>query len=176
MPGLHTRWAFHGSSAVAALLHALSPMKEQALSVLSKNWLILVQLRNPLSPIQSLAARMNCHFVSHCQKYNQQQTCDIQDSQNRGFQPLMSGTRGNALWGSGTYFARDAKLPGWKSLHKMWRFAKFKGGHGCFLLGMSMTVAFVALAWMEVDKSCCSARMRWGWVSFLSICQYSLAL
>lgn len=27
----------------------------------------------------------------------------------------MSGTRGNALWGSGTYFARDAKLPGWKS-------------------------------------------------------------
>lgn len=116
MPGLHTRWAFHGSSAVAALLHALSPMKEQALSVLSKNWLILVQLRNPLSPIQSLAAWMNCHFVSHCQKFNQQQTCDIQDSQNRGFQPLMSGTRGNALWGSGTYFARDAKLPGWKSV------------------------------------------------------------
>ena len=26
-----------------------------------------------------------------------------------GFQPLMSGTRGNALWGPGTYFARDAK-------------------------------------------------------------------
>lgn len=26
-----------------------------------------------------------------------------------GFQPLSSGTRGSALWGSGTYFARDAK-------------------------------------------------------------------
>ena len=26
-----------------------------------------------------------------------------------GFQPLMSGTRGNALWGPGTSFARDAK-------------------------------------------------------------------
>merc|ERR1711976_600494 len=26
-----------------------------------------------------------------------------------GFQPLASGTKGAALWGSGTYFARDAK-------------------------------------------------------------------
>merc|ERR1711879_464917 len=26
-----------------------------------------------------------------------------------GFQPLASGTRGASLWGSGTYFARDAK-------------------------------------------------------------------
>jgi len=26
-----------------------------------------------------------------------------------GFQPLASGTKGSALWGSGTYFARDAK-------------------------------------------------------------------
>jgi len=26
-----------------------------------------------------------------------------------GFQPLATGTRGSALWGSGTYFARDAK-------------------------------------------------------------------
>ncbi len=30
-----------------------------------------------------------------------------------------------------------------------------KCGDHVFLLGMSMTVAFVALAWMEVDKSCC---------------------
>lgn len=51
VPGLHTRWAFHGSSAVESIVS------------------------NPIS----------------------------------GFQPLMSGTRGNALWGSGTYFARDAK-------------------------------------------------------------------
>ncbi|CAE7223954.1 ANK1 [Symbiodinium sp. CCMP2592] len=51
VPGLHTRWVFHGSSAVDSIVS------------------------NPIS----------------------------------GFQPLMSGTRGNALWGSGTYFARDAK-------------------------------------------------------------------
>lgn len=51
VPGLHTRWAFHGSSA-----------RESIVS-------------DPIA----------------------------------GFQPLMSGTRGNALWGSGTYFARDAK-------------------------------------------------------------------
>jgi len=50
-PGLHTRWAFHGSSAVDSIVS------------------------NPIS----------------------------------GFQPLMSGTRSNALWGPGTYFARDAK-------------------------------------------------------------------
>lgn len=51
VPGLHTRWVFHGSSAVESIVS------------------------NPIS----------------------------------GFQPLMSGTRGNALWGPGTYFARDAK-------------------------------------------------------------------
>jgi len=51
IPGVHTRWVFHGSSAVESIVS------------------------NPIS----------------------------------GFQPLMSGTRGNALWGSGTYFARDAK-------------------------------------------------------------------
>lgn len=49
--GLHTRWVFHGSSAVDSIV------------------------TNPIS----------------------------------GFQPLMSGTRSNALWGPGTYFARDAK-------------------------------------------------------------------
>lgn len=50
-PGLHTRWAFHGSSAVEDIVS------------------------NPIS----------------------------------GFQPLMSGSRASALWGPGTYFARDAK-------------------------------------------------------------------
>jgi len=50
-PGLHTKWAFHGSSAVDDIVN------------------------NPIS----------------------------------GFQPLMSGHRAAALWGPGTYFARDAK-------------------------------------------------------------------
>jgi len=50
-PGLHTRWAFHGSSAVEEIVF------------------------NPIA----------------------------------GFQPLMSGSRAAALWGPGTYFARDAK-------------------------------------------------------------------
>merc|ERR1712228_930878 len=51
VPGVHTRWAFHGSSAVEDIVS------------------------NPIS----------------------------------GFQPLMSGSRAAALWGPGTYFARDAK-------------------------------------------------------------------
>jgi len=51
VPGLHTKWLFHGSSAV-----------------------------------EEIASNPTC-----------------------GFQPLMSGTRGAALWGPGTYFARDAK-------------------------------------------------------------------
>ncbi|CAE8742774.1 unnamed protein product [Polarella glacialis] len=51
VPGLHTRWVFHGSSAVESIV------------------------TNPIS----------------------------------GFQPLMSGSRAAALWGPGTYFARDAK-------------------------------------------------------------------
>merc|ERR1711920_789289 len=51
VPGLHTRWAFHGSSAVGDIVNT------------------------PIS----------------------------------GFQPLMSGSRAAALWGPGTYFARDAK-------------------------------------------------------------------
>jgi len=50
-PGLHTRWAFHGSDAVESIV------------------------TNPIS----------------------------------GFQPLMSGSRAQSLWGPGTYFARDAK-------------------------------------------------------------------
>jgi len=50
-PGLHTKWAFHGSSAVEEIVS------------------------NPIA----------------------------------GFQPLMSGSRAAALWGPGTYFARDAK-------------------------------------------------------------------
>jgi len=50
-PGLHTKWAWHGSSAVEDIVS------------------------NPIS----------------------------------GFQPLMSGSRASALWGPGTYFARDAK-------------------------------------------------------------------
>eukprot|EP00933_Yihiella_yeosuensis_P023088 TRINITY_DN18035_c0_g1_i1.p1 TRINITY_DN18035_c0_g1~~TRINITY_DN18035_c0_g1_i1.p1 ORF type:complete len:923 (+),score=149.94 TRINITY_DN18035_c0_g1_i1:76-2844(+) len=50
-PGLHTRWCFHGSTAIESIV------------------------TNPIS----------------------------------GFQPLMSGSRAGALWGPGTYFARDAK-------------------------------------------------------------------
>merc|ERR1712066_852027 len=50
-PGVHTRWAFHGTNAIDSIIH------------------------NPVA----------------------------------GFQPLASGTRGASLWGSGTYFARDAK-------------------------------------------------------------------
>jgi hypothetical protein len=51
LPGLHTRWAFHGSSAVESIV------------------------TDPIS----------------------------------GFQPLLCGSRANAVWGSGTYFARDAR-------------------------------------------------------------------
>jgi hypothetical protein len=50
-PGVHTRWAFHGTDAVDSIIN------------------------NPLS----------------------------------GFQPLASGSRLGSVWGSGTYFARDAK-------------------------------------------------------------------
>lgn len=50
-PGLHTRWAFHGTSAIDSIVN------------------------NPMA----------------------------------AFQPLMSGTRLGSVWGSGTYFARDAK-------------------------------------------------------------------
>lgn len=50
-PGVHTRWAFHGTDAIDSIVD------------------------NPIS----------------------------------GFQPLASGSKGAALWGSGTYFARDAK-------------------------------------------------------------------
>jgi len=50
-PGVHTRWAFHGTDAIDSIIN------------------------NPLS----------------------------------GFQPLASGSRLGSVWGSGTYFARDAK-------------------------------------------------------------------
>lgn len=50
-PGLHTRWGFHGTSAIESIVS------------------------NPMT----------------------------------GFQPLTSGTRLGSVWGSGTYFARDAK-------------------------------------------------------------------
>jgi hypothetical protein len=50
-PGVHTRWAFHGTDAIDSIIN------------------------NPLS----------------------------------GFQPLASGCRLGSVWGSGTYFARDAK-------------------------------------------------------------------
>lgn len=51
-PGVHTRWAFHGTDAIDSIIN------------------------NPMS----------------------------------GFQPLVSGARtGNSVWGSGSYFARDAK-------------------------------------------------------------------
>jgi len=50
-PGVHTRWAFHGTDAIDSIIS------------------------NPLS----------------------------------GFQPLASGSRLGSVWGSGTYFARDAK-------------------------------------------------------------------
>lgn len=50
-PGVHTRWAFHGTDAIDSIVNST---------------------------------------VS-------------------GFQPLASGTKGAALWGSGTYFARDSK-------------------------------------------------------------------
>mmetsp|Transcript_61334 Transcript_61334/g.154829 ORF Transcript_61334/g.154829 Transcript_61334/m.154829 type:complete len:824 (+) Transcript_61334:130-2601(+) len=50
VPGVHTRWLFHGSSAIDSIIS---------------------------NPIQ-------------------------------GFQPLASGTQGEAVWGKGTYFARDA--------------------------------------------------------------------
>jgi len=53
-PGVHTRWVFHGTDAIEAIVN------------------------NPVA----------------------------------GFQPLASGTRGASLWGSGTYFARDAKYVG----------------------------------------------------------------
>eukprot|EP00928_Gymnodinium_smaydae_P038233 TRINITY_DN26412_c0_g1_i3.p1 TRINITY_DN26412_c0_g1~~TRINITY_DN26412_c0_g1_i3.p1 ORF type:complete len:574 (-),score=114.05 TRINITY_DN26412_c0_g1_i3:219-1940(-) len=53
-PGMHTRWAFHGTDAIDSIVN--SPMS--------------------------------------------------------GFQPLASGTKGASLWGSGTYFARDAKYVG----------------------------------------------------------------
>jgi hypothetical protein len=50
-PGVHTRWVFHGTSAVESIVN------------------------DPIA----------------------------------GFQPLAAGTKGATLWGSGTYFARDAK-------------------------------------------------------------------